>query len=183
MHDLPPFPRGRPAPAPVPATLASLGIELRHAVDADLPALGALYADTRAGELVAMPWPAAVKDAFLAQQFGLQHRHYLAHHGDADFLVLCHGDALVGRYYLQRGETEDLVVDVSLLAPWRGRGLGGALLRASQEAAGAQGRGMVLHVLRWNVAAQRLYARLGFLPGTDGGTDTHLLMRWRPSLS
>lgn len=183
MQGLTSFPAGRPAPAPAPAPLAARGLVLRHAVDADLPALARLYADTRADELAAVPWPQAVKQAFLDQQFALQHRHYLAHYGDADFLVLCHGQALVGRYYLQRGAQEDLVVDISLLAAWRGQGLGGALLADSQRAAAASGRGMWLHVHRGNPAAERLYARLGFVPDDTGGTDSHRLMRWRPAVS
>lgn len=183
MHGLPSFPAGRPVPPPAPEPLVVRGVILRHARDADLPALARLYADTRAEELAALPWPPAAKQAFTDQQFALQHRHYLSHHADADFLVLLHGDALVGRYYLQRGAGEDLVVDISLLAEWRGQGLGGALLASSQRAAAAQGRGLCLHVLRWNLGAQRLYSRLGFEPEEGGGTDTHQFMRWRPPLS
>ncbi|HBD18713.1 MAG TPA: GNAT family N-acetyltransferase [Arenimonas sp.] len=177
-----PFPAGRSRPEP-PAVLAARGLALRHAVDADLPALMRLYADTRADELAAMPWPEAARQAFLAQQFALQHQHYLSHYGGADFLVVVQGDALVGRYYLWRAEREDLVVDISLLAGWRGQGIGGALLASSQGSAAAQGRGLWLHVLRWNQAAQRLYARLGFEAEEVGSTDTHLLMRWRPPVS
>lgn len=177
-----PFPTGRPGPR-IPAALSAASVGLRHACDADLPSLAGLYADTRAEEMAALPWPAAVRQAFLDQQFALQHQHYLTHNGGADFLVIEHGGRLIGRYYLDRGEREDLVVDISLLAAWRGRGIGTALLVDSQAQAAAAGRGLWLHVLRWNEAAKRLYGRLGFEPREAGSTDTHLVMDWRAPIS
>jgi GNAT superfamily N-acetyltransferase len=177
MSGLPPFPR-RPGPGPAsPPALAARGIRLRHAVDDDLPRLLALYADTRADEMAGVPWPAMAKRSFLDHQFELQHRHYLQHYADADFMAIEAGGTLQGRYYLQRRADADLVVDISLFAAWRGQGVGRALLEASQREAAASGRGMILHVVRGNAAARRLYERLGFrLAEDDGGT--HLRMAW-----
>ena len=42
----------------------------------------------RADELARVAWPDSVKRAFLADQFALQHRHYLAHYADAWFLAI-----------------------------------------------------------------------------------------------
>ncbi len=165
----------------LPAALAARGLSMRPARPSDLPMLRDLYAQTRAAEMAAVPWPDSVKRAFLDDQFRLQHRHYVAHYAAADFMVIEHPDGPVGRYYLLREAPAHLVVDISLFAAWRGQGIGAALLRASQEDARAAGRGMRLHVVHDNQAARRLYERLGFVPGEDATQGTHLPMHWSPS--
>ena len=142
---------------------------------------GGAHADTRADEMACVPWPAGLKQSFLDQQFDLQHRHYINHYADADFLVLERAGEVVGRLYLQRRSPEHLVVDISLLGPLRGQGLGGALLAQAQADAAAAGCVLVLHVRRDNPAARRLYIRLGFL--ASGGSETHERLAWRPSAS
>ncbi|HEX4853080.1 GNAT family N-acetyltransferase [Arenimonas sp.] len=177
MSGLPPFPRRSDRGPVTPPRVEALGFRLRHATDEDLPRLRDLYADTRADEVAAVPWPAMAKRSFLDHQFELQHRHYLVHYADAQFLVVEQDGLLQGRYYLQRGTEADLIVDISLVAACRGRGVGRALIEASQREAATAGRGMTLHVVRANVAARRLYERLGFqLAADDGGT--HLRMDW-----
>ncbi|WP_460731695.1 GNAT family N-acetyltransferase [Lysobacter tyrosinilyticus] len=144
----------------------------------DLPWLRGLYASTRAAELAPVPWPDQIKRDFLDQQFALQHRHYLAHYADAEFLAIeRHGRGPVGRYYLQRATPEHLIVDIALLPDLRGSGVGSALIRGSQEEAIRHGCGMYLHVATHNLAARRLYERLGFR--AEGEADTHQLMRWQ----
>src|SRR5687768_9375430 len=124
MGDIPSFP-ARPAPGPVtPEFLGERGFLLRHAVDADIPRLKQLYADTRADEMAYIPWPELAKQGFLDEQFRLQHLHYLRQFPDADFLVIEHEGVVQGRYYLQRSAPEHLVIDICLMAGYRGRGLG-----------------------------------------------------------
>ena len=182
MPGLPPFPASAGPGLAAPPAFAAFGLSLRPATAADFPGLRRLYADTRADEMAQVPWPPGLKQSFLDQQFDLQHRHYLQHYGDAAFLVLERGGEVVGRLYLQRTPPEHLVVDISLLEAWRGRGVGGALLARVQADAAAAGSGVFLHVRRDNHAARRLYLRLGFAPA-PGGTDTHERMAWRPLAS
>lgn len=170
------FPK-RGANFAVPAALRARGIGLRAARDADLPWLRDLYASTRSAELAAVPWPEAAKRAFLDQQFALQHAHYLRHFADADFLIVETAQAPVGRLYLQRGAARHVLVDISLLPAWRGQGVGTALIAHAQALAAAAGCALSLHVLYANPAAQRLYARLGFVAGN--ASETHLEMLWR----
>lgn len=178
MSGLPSFPAGaRPAPE-TPAFLAERGFTLRHAVDADLPLLALLYADTRADELAGVPWPPDFRQTFLSQQFQFQHRHFVAEHATADFLVIERDGRIEGRYYLLREAPEHHIVDICLMAAHRGQGLGRALIEASQREARSRGRGMALQVLVGNEGARRLYERLGFGPVADDSTDTHLFMRW-----
>lgn len=181
------FPAPRPSRLDVRHALFVRELSLRGAVDADLPGLRALFAATRDEELAGVPWPPETKAAFIGQQFSLQHHHFLSHYPDADFLVITAGAELAGRFYRWRapdgsaGDEADLVIDVSLLTHWRGRGLGAALLRAAMDDAASRARDVALHVHRHNTRALRLYDRLGFAITGDAGA--HAEMRWRPPAS
>jgi GNAT superfamily N-acetyltransferase len=178
-----PFPPERPDRMQTPALLAERGFSLRWLHDGDLPWLRDLYATTRAEEMAPVPWPAIAKRAFLDQQFGLQHQHYIGHYADTDFLAIEQtGRGPVGRYYLQRVAPAHLIVDICLFPGLRGSGVGGALIRHSQAEAAALGRGMHLHVMRTNPAAKRLYERLGFAVTDDSGAS-HIAMAWTPEAS
>lgn len=174
-----PFPPAAgPAPA-LPDRWLARGYSLRPAEPRDLPGLLRLYADTRAEEMAAVPWPGLVKESFLADQFRLQHQHYVVHYAGTQFLVIERTGQLVGRFYLWRGAPADLVVDISLLSAHRGQGLGRALLEGAQASAAAEGRPLRLHVHKANVAARRLYERLGFRIDEDDGS--HHGMGWTAS--
>lgn len=177
-----PFPPERPGHMWAPDALAERGVSLRWLRDADLAWLRALYATTRAEEMAPVPWPDAAKRAFVDQQFDLQHRHYLAHYADADFLAVEQdGRGPVGRCYLRRSAPDHLLIDISLMPALRGGGIGGALIADGQREAAALGRGMRLHVLEANLRARRLYERLGFV--VDGGSGGYVAMRWSPELA
>jgi ribosomal protein S18 acetylase RimI-like enzyme len=175
---LAPFPAERPGRTDIPASLVGRGFSLRALRDDDLPWLRDLYASTRAEEMAQVPWPDAAKRGFLDQQFELQHRHFLAYYGDADFLAIEHRDTGVcGRYYLQRTPPTHLLVDICLFPRVRSQGVGAILIQHSQQAASAAGCAMELHVLRTNLGARRLYERLGFAE-VGVSAETHLKMRW-----
>ncbi|MEG3194105.1 GNAT family N-acetyltransferase, partial [Lysobacter sp. D1-1-M9] len=116
---------------------------------------------------------------FLDQQFALQHAHYVAKFRGAQFLVLQRGLEPVGRYYLWRDAEDFLIVDISLDRQVQGQGIGGALIERTQTMAAKHGRGVRLSVRADNVAARRLYERLGFVPRTGDEHDMHLPMRWK----
>ena len=162
----------------MPALLAHR-IALRAEHDTDVPWLRDLYAGTRSDELAHVPWPEATKRAFVDQQFALQRTHYRQLYPDADFLIVQTPNERIGRLYLQRAAVQHVLVDISLLPHWRGRGVGTALIMHAQALAQAAGCGVALHVLHANPAARRLYARLGFLAGD--ASSTHLAMHWQPA--
>jgi len=174
---LPAFPDRLDNTIATPAFLLERGFSLRHARDRDIPRLRLLYADTRAEEMLSVPWPQAAKQQFLDQQFDLQHQHYLKHYADADFQVIERNHVLQGRYYLSRTEPEHLIIDICMMGEQRGLGIGRALIEHSQREAQALRRGMQLHVIKNNNRALALTENLGFK--TKGGTDMHHYMSWR----
>lgn len=170
---------------PFPPELRALDISLRERDDADAPFLLDLYASVREAELAAAPWTADQKSAFLRSQFSLQGFHYARTFPDADFWLVeqtaAGGQrAPIGRFDLDRSSSIWRVIDLGFLAEWRGRGVGGALLRWVQAAARTAGAGGVdLHVLDTNPRAAALYARLGFRL-EDTPDSPHRRMVWRP---
>lgn len=93
-------------------------------------------------------------------------------------LVLADG-APAGRLMVARSRDEIRVLDISLLAAFRGQGIGCRLLAMLQDESRLSGRPLRLHVLQGNPAGE-LYRRLGFLPGVAEGM--HLAMEWQPIL-
>lgn len=152
------------------------GVTRRPETDADLPFLIALYATTRAGELARVPWSDDEKRAFAAMQFEAQRRHYRTVYPDARFDIVERGGDAIGRLYVHRSAHEIRVIDITLAPTARNMGIGRALL---EEVLGdaAPDRPVIIHVERDN-PAQRLYARLGFLP--VGGDDVYMRMEARP---
>lgn len=157
---------------------------LRHrpAAAADLGFLRQVYAGTRAAELRLTGWTAAQCDAFVAQQFDAQWRHYNAHWPQAEHLIVqaAQGEAWcdVGRLWIDRSGPGWHVLDIALLPECCGQGLGGACLRALQGDAAQAGQALSLQVEDGN-PARRLYERLGFR--ADGPVQgIHQRMVWRP---
>ncbi|MDN5850664.1 MAG: GNAT family N-acetyltransferase, partial [Nitrococcus sp.] len=69
-----------------------------------------------------------------------------------------------------------LLIDITLAAHARRQGIGRGLIEQAQGEARQSGCGMRLHVRHDNVAAQRLYQRLGFV--TTEGEGAYLAMCW-----
>ncbi|MGC2124919.1 MAG: GNAT family N-acetyltransferase, partial [Xanthobacteraceae bacterium] len=67
------------------------------------------------------------------------------------------------------------IVDITLLPPWRRRGIGTAIINALQAAGRARGKGVGIMVEKFNPAL-RLYRRLGFTAIADH--EVYLEMEW-----
>lgn len=99
----------------------------------------------------------------------------------------------VGMVWTVRSTSAIHVLDMALLPPWRGLGIGSRCLRALLDQAAVEQRAVKLQVARDN-PARRLYARLGFVPDdaidatpashttpkTEAGDDVHLRLICRP---
>jgi ribosomal protein S18 acetylase RimI-like enzyme len=145
----------------VPDAQRDDALRFHRVAEADLAFVYALYAQVRAAELAPLPWPQDAKDAFLAEQAALQHRHYVTNYPGADMLVIENGSGPIGRVYVYRSPAEIRIMDIALMPDWRNRGIGTRLLDDIFEEARAAGSSVTLHVEPDN-PAQRLYRRLGF---------------------
>jgi ribosomal protein S18 acetylase RimI-like enzyme len=148
---------------------------LRPVTEADRGFLLSVYASTREDELAQVAWEEGAKEAFLEHQFSAQDQHYRANYPGAAFDVIEVDGEPAGRLYVHRGADEIRIMDIALAPPFRGRGIGTALVRELMEEAGAGERSLSIHV-EMNNPARRLYERLGFVPAGEHGV--YVLMRW-----
>jgi ribosomal protein S18 acetylase RimI-like enzyme len=162
----------------MPATRSAF--ELRSAGPADQPFLRRLYASRRAGEMALTGWKPAQVDAFLEMQFGARERQYGEQYPSReDRLILVDG-LQAGRFCIDRGLAELVLVDIALLPEHQGTGIGTALIEGLQREATAARLMVTLHVAAGNPAA-RLYRRLGF--AVESGDGVYEAMRWRPQFA
>ena len=145
----------------------------------DIDTLAQIYASTRREELAPiLDWSAQQKEAFLRNQFELQHKCYMEGYPNAAFDLVMAGEDVLGRLYVDRRADEIRVIDIALLPQYRGRGIGRAILESLLDEAASRDRGRVvrIHVEHMN-PAMRLYVRLGFYEIEDKGI--YKLMEWR----
>ncbi|MAC34808.1 MAG: GNAT family N-acetyltransferase [Haliea sp.] len=175
------MPPGRQAPrtslsrAPGEGTLTGheqnagdLPCKLRPESPDDRDLLITLYVDSRWQELAALPWDEAQKTAFLGQQCRAQEAHYRQAYPTAVREIIEVEGTAAGRLCWQAGSDENRVIDLRLLATYRGRGIGSALLRTLQARSQQQAVPLCLSVACDNPARQ-LYERLGFVVSADDG--------------
>ena len=90
----------------------------------------------------------------------------------ADTALFVIGDATgtpIGQVRFDRVSGEDAIVDVSLDAAWRGRGLAAEALRVACTALGDGAAGRIVAEIREdNVASRRAFAAAGFVVDTLG---------------
>ena len=152
-------------------------VTLRRASDADEGLLRAIYASTRAEELAMTPWTDEQKDAFCSMQFEAQRAHYAEAYPtlEQDVVVVDGQDA--GRLLVARLPGDIRVVDIAILPPFRGLGVGGKLLSDVLAEAAESRSKVTIHVEHQN-RARNLYDRLGFEVVEDLGI--YLRMEWTP---
>ncbi len=154
-----------------------VAVDLREAGDEDLPFLLSLYCDVRGPEVAAWGWPALQEDAFLRMQFDAQRRSYLAAYPELIHHIVCLEGKAIGRRLVD-GNSEGMhLVDISLLAAYRGRGIGTQLIRQLMDDCQAKRSELRLHVLRGNPAL-RLYRRMGFRESS--ADPMYIQMAWAP---
>ncbi len=123
-------------------------------------------------------WDESQRRAFLSMQFKAQLSHYQREYPRADHDIILHGDAPIGRLYVDQGESRIVLLDITLLPAWRNRGIGTHLLDDLMAAARDAGKPIHLHVWQQNEAAYRWYRRLGFIEVDR--PHIYIRMVWRP---
>lgn len=149
---------------------------LRAEVETDAAFRLALFRTSRGPGWDQLPLPADMLARVMEQQFHAQTQGYRAAYPQARLEIVTMNTEPVGRLATQRDADALHLIDIAVVPERRGQGIGGAILRALMDEAAATGRPVTLHVARDNLAAQRLYHRLGFaLAGAD---ETHLTLAW-----
>jgi ribosomal protein S18 acetylase RimI-like enzyme len=151
-------------------------VALRRAGPDDEAFLFRVYASGRAEELAVTGWDEAQKLAFLEMQYRAQTASYRANL-KAWYDVIVVDDRDAGRLLVDRTGSEISVADIGLLPEYRGRGIGGGLMRDVLDEAARARLPVRLYVEQFN-PAYRLYQRLGFLPIGEHGVYVH--MEWTP---
>ncbi|KQY28975.1 GCN5 family acetyltransferase [Caulobacter sp. Root487D2Y] len=156
--------------------VASPSFALRPEVEADAPFRLALFRASRGPGWDQIPLPAEMLTKIMEQQFHAQTQGYRAAYPQARLEIVTVDAAPVGRLATDRGTDVLRLVDIAVVPERRGQGIGGAILRALMDEAAAAGTPVMLQVASDNLAAQRLYHRLGFV--MTAANDTHLTLRW-----
>jgi ribosomal protein S18 acetylase RimI-like enzyme len=152
-------------------------VDFRAASVEDATFLAALFASVKGAELAAAGLPAPLVDQLVNSQADVERRSRAVQYPDAiDRIVVVEGRD-VGRLLVDRTVARTLLVDVSLLPDWRGRGIGGALVRTLVDESDATGVPVHLTVRRENPAI-RLYRRAGFVVVDEDALD--LRMKYAP---
>lgn len=136
-------------------------ISLRPHRPDDQDFLFRLYAGTRLHEIAQFGWPQAQQEAFFRMQFTAQQRWYEMKYARAEHQIIEQQGAPIGRLLVLRQPEEVLLVDISLLPEYRGKGIGGGLIRGLIQHCDQAKLPLRLQV-RVNNPALRLYERLGF---------------------
>lgn len=152
-------------------------VALRAAANEDESFLYALYSSTRQAEMAALPWPSEGKNAFLRTQFEAQRKHYGSVYPAADHFIITMEAEPAGRLYVNRQASQILIVDLTLLPEFQGRGIGRGLVSALQHEAASSGKTLTGSVARWNPAAA-FWQRMGF--DLSGGDEMYSRISWSP---
>uniref|UniRef100_B0SX64 GCN5-related N-acetyltransferase n=1 Tax=Caulobacter sp. (strain K31) TaxID=366602 RepID=B0SX64_CAUSK len=149
---------------------------LRPEVEADAAFRLALFRASRGAAWDNVPLPAEMLARIMEQQFHAQTQGYRLAYPGARLEIVMVEEAPAGRLATDRGPDALHLIDIALTPEHRGRGLGEAILRQLMGEAAALGAPLTLQVAQDNLAAQRLYRRLGFV--ATAATETHLTLCW-----
>jgi ribosomal protein S18 acetylase RimI-like enzyme len=125
--------------------------------------------------MAAWGWSAEQQGSFVRMQYDARQRGYGAAYPAAAVTVILVGDAPAGSMIVARGSDEIRLLDISVLAEFRGGGVGGELIGALIAEAAVSKSALRLGVRRGNRAAH-LYERLGFI--AKGGDGMYCEMEW-----
>ncbi|HEY5328790.1 MAG TPA: GNAT family N-acetyltransferase [Acidobacteriaceae bacterium] len=149
--------------------------ELRPALWEDNPFLEALYADVHGSELASLSLPAPALAQLVALRFKAERMAFAAQFPDSDHNVIWIRGHRIGRIILNEAPAEIQLIDLALLALFRGAGVGTGILEQLQAHAAERNLPLRLSVHPQNPAT-RLFHRLGFI--NIGDQTNTLQMEW-----
>lgn len=138
-------------------------LRLRPERDEDDAFRFALFCQSRPAELALLPIEPAAQQQLMRFQYRAQATSYRTNFPAARFdIIECDGSP-IGRLVIDRAAGHIAIIDWAIAPQLRGRGIGTAIMQAVIEEARQSGREVRLKVASGNVAALRLYLRLGFV--------------------
>lgn len=155
---------------------AEHAITLRPVTDADREFVLRVYEASREIELSVTGWNAEQRRAFVEHQFTAQDSHYREHYADASFDIILFDGEPAGRLYVDCGEEEIAIMDITVLPGFRDRGIATTLVRSITGEAAAANCSVRVYIESFN-PSQTLFAKLGFAP--TGGDDIVRRFEWR----
>jgi GNAT superfamily N-acetyltransferase len=142
-------------------------IVLRPLCATDDSFLREVYASTRQDDLALLPEP--IGSQLVNSQYELQRAHYLANYPAATWSVIEYLAQPVGRMIVDRSSDPWCLIDIAVVTAWRNHGIGTRLIESLLIEVAQADVELVLSVRVDNIAARRLYERLGLLKRDEIG--------------
>lgn len=154
-------------------------ISFRVINDEDKTFLQQVYADSRAWEFELTHWSDKDREDFLKRQFDIQDKVYKSTYLGAVHRIIQLDGTDIGRLIVDRRDEVMHIIDISILSGFRGRGIGGDILKSLLNEAQGGKVPVTLSVEKDN-PAYHLYRSLGFQQ--TGLSGHHISMKWLPFL-
>jgi ribosomal protein S18 acetylase RimI-like enzyme len=148
-------------------------IKLRPAEEKDNSFIETVYRSTREDELILTNWTEHQKWAFIKMQSMAQLAEYKIKFPGAAFQIIIFKKQDAGRFYTWENENEIRLIDITLLPPFRGKGIGAFLLGELIKRSNKVQKKISLHVDPENPAL-KLYLRSGFIHIKNNGRHYYM---------
>jgi GNAT superfamily N-acetyltransferase len=134
-----------------------------------------LYSDVRATEFSPLNLPEPALAQLMDMQYRAQKSGYAEQFPGAESSIVWVGPYRVGRMLVSAGAAAIHLIDIALLGPFRGHGIGSGLIEGLCRRA-LEADVPVRLTVRTNNPAMNLYQRLGFIPRSQTAIDID--MEW-----
>ena len=148
-------------------------IELRPVEEKDDSFIESVYRSTREDELTLTNWTEHQKWAFIKMQSMAQLAEYKSKFPGAAFQVIIYKKKDAGRFYTWESDHEIRLIDITILPPFRGKGIGNFLLQELIKKSDKLQKKISLHVDPVNPAL-KLYLRSGFIHIKNNGRHYYM---------
>lgn len=148
----------------------------RQPDEADDETLFLIYASTRIDEVSRFGWASEQQEAFLRMQYEQRRSAYKLQFPLAETHLIIADDEIAGSLIVEWKPAVAHLVDIAILAPARGKGIGSSVIRELQTRSTALGTSIELHVDRFNTDALRFYIANGFQ--MTGESQISYMLRW-----
>ena len=152
-------------------------IRLRRAEESDRGFLLRVFSSSSPDLLVLQRLEEPQRSQLLNMQFEAQSSQYRESFPHSEILIIEVADQPVGRLWIDAGDNNTHIVDVTVLPEFRNNGIGAKLMALIKTEAGKKSSTCTLRVKKDNLAKD-FYLRQGFCVIQDNGV--YLKMEWKP---